>query len=232
MPAVQHPPLIKLLWSGDPKKHGYCRTKLAVASLSRRWGGLGVPNIQPIIDAHHLRMWAVGMNSDEDWGWAVRSDVEIVLRASNLSHPLDHLSTKLKLSQNDSLTAVIIQTLRRHIPSRMYMRPDDLCKLPDDCVEAILHECPFLTRPENQDDGLPVITEYTHITGEQTTPPTRVVPDYNLVYATRNNVSRPNNTTVHNEHGRSLATSTSIQGFIKTSKIPVNESEDLTQLVI
>jgi hypothetical protein len=93
-------------------------------------------------------------------------------------------------------------------------------------VEAILHECPFLTRPDNQDDGLPVITEYAHITGEQTTPPKRVVPDYNLVYPTRNNVSRPNNTTIHNEHGRSLATSTSIQGFIKTSKIPVNESED------
>ena len=132
------------LWCGDYKKRGYCRVKLAVASLPRRWGGLGVPNIQAIIDAHHLRMWGVAMNSDEDWGWALRSDVECVLPASDLSHPLDHLTTRLKLSQNNSLAAVIIQTLRRHIQSRMYFRPDDLCKLSDGCVETILHECPFL----------------------------------------------------------------------------------------
>ena len=67
------------LWSGDRQKRGYCRTKLAIASLPRRWGGLGVPNIQAIIDAHHLRMWAAAMNSDEDWAWALRSDAEIVL---------------------------------------------------------------------------------------------------------------------------------------------------------
>ena len=85
------------LWSGDHKKRGYCRTKLALASLPRRWGGLGVPNIQAIIDAHHLRMWAAAMNSDEDWAWALRSDAESVLRASNLSHSLDHLSTRFKM---------------------------------------------------------------------------------------------------------------------------------------
>ena len=108
----------------------------------------------------------------------------------------------------------------------MYMRPDDLCKLPESCVNTILHECPFLAKPENQDDGLPAITEYTHNSGKQPTIPKKVVLDHRLVFATRSNVSRPNNITIHNGHDRSLATSTSIQGFIKTSKIPVTENED------
>ena len=44
------------LWSGDHKKRGYYCTNLAIASLPRRWGALGVPNIQATIDANHLRM--------------------------------------------------------------------------------------------------------------------------------------------------------------------------------
>ena len=127
------------------------------------------------------------MNSDEDWAWALRSDAECVLRASNLTHPLDHLTTRLKLTQNNSLAATIIQTLRRRIRSRMYFRPDDLCKLPDGCTETILHECPFLIRHENQDDGLPVIHEYIPNTDTQQTFPKKVFPDFGLVFATRNN---------------------------------------------
>ncbi len=172
------------LWSGDHKKRGYCRVKLAIASLPKKWGGTGVPNIQAIIDAHHLRMWAVAMNSDEDWAWAIRSDAESAIRASGLSHPLDRLSTRMKLSKDPSLAAIIIETLRRRVRSRLYLRPDDLRNLTDDCVEVILHECPFLTRPEN-DDGLPIIREYRHNPELQLTLQKKVIPDYNLVFATK-----------------------------------------------
>ena len=63
-------------------------------------------DIQAIIDAHHLRMWAAAMNSDEDWAWALRSDAEIVLRSSGLSHPLDRLTPRIKISQNSSLVDI------------------------------------------------------------------------------------------------------------------------------
>ena len=213
------------LWSGDRKKRGYCRTKLPIASLPRRWGGLGVPNIQAIIDAHHLRMWAVAMTSDEDWAWALRSDAEDVLRASNLSHPLCRLSTRLKV-KNNSLAAIIIQTLRKRIRSRMYLRPDDLLLFPNDFVEAILHEYPFLAKPENMDDGLPVIREFSPSTAGQQASRKKPFPDTDLKFASRNSGSRPFNTTVHDTQGRILATSHSTKGSITTSKTPVSESED------
>ena len=185
-----------------------------------------MPNIQAIIDSHHLRMWATAMNSDEDWAWALRSDAEQALSASGLSHPLDRLSARFKMSDQHSLAAVMIQTLRRRIRSRMYLRPDDLSQFPNDCVEAILHECPFLAKPETEDD-LPIIREYSNPLSSQPLLVKRIRPDFNLVPATKNNSANGlNNVTVHQYRGITLATSSTTQGFITTSRIPIDESED------
>ena len=76
------------------------------------------------------------------------------------------------------------------------MRPDDLCQLPDDCVEAILHECPLLAKPENQDDYLPVINDFAPNDGLQQAVQKKAFPDHNLVFATKNNE------TIQNAHNR------------------------------
>ena len=111
----------------------------------------------------------------------------------SLSHPLNRLSTRMKLSKDPSLAAIIIETLRRHVPSRLYMRLDDLHKLTDDCVEVILHECPFLARPED-DDGLPIIREDRHNPKLQLTLQKKVIPEYNLVFATNSNPPQTDST--------------------------------------
>ena len=92
----------------------------------------------------------------------------------------------MKLSKDPSLAAIIIETLRRHVPSRFYMWLDDLHRLTDDCVEVILHECPFLARPED-DDGLSIIREDRHNPKLQLTLQKKVIPEYNLVFATNSN---------------------------------------------
>ena len=52
--------LRKFVWKGRAP------VRAAFASVPRRLGGLGMPNIQAIQDAHNLRFWAQAMNSDED----------------------------------------------------------------------------------------------------------------------------------------------------------------------
>ena len=131
----------------------------------------------------------------------------------------------MKLSKDPSLTPIIIETLRRHVPSRFYMWLDDLHKLTDECVEVILHECPFLARPENDDD-LPIIREDRHNPKLQLTLQKKVIPDHNLVFATNSNTpNRLNNATVHHHPDRFFTTFTSTKGFVTTSRTPINESE-------
>ena len=72
-----------------------------------------------------------------------------------------------------------------------------------------------------------MIHEYIPNTHTQQTFPKKVFPDFGLVFPTRNNNAiRPNNTTVHIANDRILTTSTSQQGFIKTSKLRITQSED------
>ena len=66
--------LCNFVWSGDPNKKGRRLVSDAAASASRRKGGLALPNIQAICDAHRLRFWAQAMSSNEDWAWAFRAD--------------------------------------------------------------------------------------------------------------------------------------------------------------
>ncbi len=101
------------------------------------------------------------------------------------------------------------------------MRPEDLHKLPDGLVETIFQECPFLNRPEDQDDCLPVINEYIYTNSMQSTLSKRNITDIGLMFATRSNVSRQHNTIIHNEHDMFFATSNSTQGFLtKHPKFP------------
>ena len=111
--------------------------------------------------------------------------------------PLSCFSTTMNLQNHPSLAVIIIQTLSRLVQSRLFMWLDDLSKLSNDCVEIILHECPFLTRPEKE-DCLSIICEYRHIPQLQQTLPKNVLQNHNLVFSINNNPSnRPNNVTIH-----------------------------------
>ena len=112
-----------------------------LASVPRRLGGLGLPNIQAIQDAHHLRFWAQAMNSDEDWAWALRHDAATALRVAKLSHPLDNINKRVSLPPN-SLGAVIVTTLRKRLGDRFRLREVDLCALPFEDKQALLNSVP------------------------------------------------------------------------------------------
>lgn len=119
--------LRNFVWSGNKDKLGIRYLTVETASVPRRYGGLGMPNIRAIQDAHHLRFWAQAMCSDEDWAWALRHDAATALRAVGLSHPLERKKVTLPM---DSLGAVIITTLRKRMGRRFRFRKVDLFGLP------------------------------------------------------------------------------------------------------
>ena len=124
-----HTMLRNFVWSGKVDKLGIRFATADTASVPRRYGGLGLPNIHAIQDAHHLGFWAQAMRSIEDWAWALRHDAAAALRAAGLSHPLQRLDKRISLP-GDSLGAVIITTLRTRLGSHFRIRDVDVLGLP------------------------------------------------------------------------------------------------------
>ena len=162
------------------------------------------------------------MQSDEDWAWALRSDAEDFLRASNLSHPLDRLNARTETS-NSSLAAIIISTLRRRIKSRFYFRSDDLDRMPKSLANNIKDDLPFLIRPE--EDPLPPL-EYTH-NADEDNEDKQPIKDYGLelTYAgvTDNGQTY---TILENTDGRFMAETSANTGFIKKTNDKIPSSQD------
>ena len=138
--------LSNFVWSGDPNRKGHRLVTDAAASAPRRSGGLALPNIQAICDAHRLRFWAQAMSSNEDWAWALRADATRTLRAFGLSHPLDNIDKPLH-HIGPSFSASIISSLRRCVKQHFHFLQHDLDTLQARDRQLLLNTVPALHEP-------------------------------------------------------------------------------------
>ena len=73
-----------------------CVVESGMYRLPVCFGGLGVPDLRQLVDSHILRFWAVAMRSDEDWAWALRSDMAQYLAQHGFLHPLQPRSMEIR----------------------------------------------------------------------------------------------------------------------------------------